>query len=362
MSTGFLTGPAGPRAAVPMIYRDPWWGQLRTAIPGGGWIDTTKARDPSNVAFPLLLSAGLWMGQITSGKRWAPSWIGTSANALAAAGTEITVSAASAVEVVRRLGATGTLSLTGPPAANGTARTRTITYSAVDTTTGVITITAAGVNQAEDVRMAPAATGGNLQLNVALPNGTRVTTGNIAWSATDATYLASINTALDTATSVVGGIVATAISATDPDLGFTLTYAGTGYAGATHAPAAVAVLPTSSLTWYIVPRTTASGGAFVAGSIVGPVDGSQIPKSIIPNQMGLTLALTEAAAPSISEWAEIPDTGKIRGAYLVPAPTDAGIREWFMRAINGMDLEAFGDADLRSGAGKFQVDWAYPLS
>lgn len=362
MGTGFITGPAGPRAAVPMIYRDPWWGQFRTAIPGGGWIDVTKARDPSNVATPFLLSAGLWMGQITTGKRWAPSWIGTTTGAITGASTTLTIAAASAVELVRRIGASGTLTLTGPTAANGTARSRTITYSAVNTGTGDVTITAAGVNQVDQINLQPASTGGNIQLTIQKPDGTFATTASAAWNATDATYLAAINTQLDATSGVAGGIVASAIPATDTDLGFRLTYSGGAYAGNTWTAAQVALFPTSSTAATYTRVTSASSGAFVAGSIVGPTDGSQIPKSIIPNQMGLLLALDSASAPSIAEWAEVPDTGKIRGAYLVPAPTDNGIREWFMRAINGMDLEAFGDADLRSGAGKFQVDWAYPLS
>jgi hypothetical protein len=73
-----------------------------------------------------------------------------------------------------------------------------------------------------------------------------VTTGNAAWNATDATYLAAINTALDTATGVVGGIVASAIPATDTDLGIRLTYSGVGYAGKAWTKAIVAVFPTSS--------------------------------------------------------------------------------------------------------------------
>ena len=112
-----------------------------------------------------------------------------------------------------------------------------------------------GQNQAEDVRLSPASTGGNLQLTVSKTDGSRVTTGNIAWSATDATYIGNINTALNTATGVSGGIVASAISSIDPDNGFTLTYSGTGYAGKAWTPAAVAVLPTSSTTSYTVQRS-----------------------------------------------------------------------------------------------------------
>ena len=43
---------------------------------------------------------------------------------------------------MRRIGASGTFKLTGPPTAAGAVATQAVTYSAVNTTTGVITITA----------------------------------------------------------------------------------------------------------------------------------------------------------------------------------------------------------------------------
>jgi hypothetical protein len=48
------------------------------------------------------------------------------------------------VEIVRRIGSSGTFKLTGPATAGGTAATQTVTYSAVNQTTGVITCSALG--------------------------------------------------------------------------------------------------------------------------------------------------------------------------------------------------------------------------
>jgi hypothetical protein len=115
-----------------------------------------------------------------------------------------------------------------------------------------------GANEVQTVVMNAASTAGNLQLTVSGPDGPFVTTANIPYSATDATYLASINSALDTATGTVGGIVATAIAATDTDLGFVLTYSGAGFAGRTCPLASVAVYPTGS-TSATVTRTTTGG-------------------------------------------------------------------------------------------------------
>lgn len=294
-------------------------------LPGGAIIDGTKTRDVFNSDDITRLEAGLLMGRITASGKYANSCLGLSTGALTGTGTTLASSAAIATELVRRIGATGTFKLTGPPTAAGTVRTATVTYSAVNTTTGDVTITALGVNQQEDVRLNPASTGGNLQLNVAKPDGTRVTTANIAWNATDATYLAAINSALDTATGVVGGIVATAISATDTDLGFTLTYSGTGYAGLSWPEAEVAVLPTSSTSWFVAPRTTAVDGRFVTASMIQPTDGSESPRSFLPSGWELPLP---ADGTSDIPFPQPPIAGSVISANLLPYPADTSLREW----------------------------------
>lgn len=114
-------------------------------LPQGRIIDGSKSRDPLNTGDLDVLRNGLLMGKITSGGKYAPSVIGKTTvayDASATANTSLTVGAATAVEIVRRIGATGTFKITGPPTAAGTVATETLTYSAVNTTTGVITITA----------------------------------------------------------------------------------------------------------------------------------------------------------------------------------------------------------------------------
>lgn len=111
-----------------------------TYFPGGGVIEGSKSRDPGNSASSVrTLRAGLLMGKLSTGY-YAPSIIGTLTGAVSASGTSVTISAASAVELVRRGGSTGTLRFVGPPTANGTVATFTETYSAVNTTTGVVTV------------------------------------------------------------------------------------------------------------------------------------------------------------------------------------------------------------------------------
>ncbi len=119
-----------------------------TYYPGGAVIEGTKARDPGNSAYSTRsLRAGLLMGKITSGGFWANSIIGVSASAYTSGGLGLTVSAASAVELVRRVGSSGTFLLKGAATAGGTLTSDTVTFSAVDQTTGIITISDIGANR-----------------------------------------------------------------------------------------------------------------------------------------------------------------------------------------------------------------------
>ena len=120
--------------------------QFAQFLPGLRTIDGSRSRDPLNSPDVDVLRAGMVFGKTTSGNggKYAPSILGVLLNAAAAAATSLTVSAAVATELVRRIGASGTFKLTGPPTAAGTVATQTVTYSAVNTSTGVITCTAIG--------------------------------------------------------------------------------------------------------------------------------------------------------------------------------------------------------------------------
>lgn len=312
-------------------------------LPGGGVINGTKTRDPGNTVDPYTIRVGKLMGKITSSGKYANSVWGSTAGALSATGTTFTVSAASAAEIVRQLGgSSGTLSLTGPAVASGTARTLSVTVSGVNTSTGVVTITNPSVAQVEQFRFGTAATGGNLQLTIQKPDGTFATTGNVAWNATDATFIASLNTALDTASGVAGAIVASAISGVDPDFGFVLTYAVGSYpTGATAA--AVAVLPTGATSPVYTRTTTAVDGRFVAGSLVGGTDGSQTPITYIPDGFGIMIPLDGSDV----SFPHLPIGGVLDMSNSPDWPSDTGLRTWIKNALSS------------SSAGKFVFVDAY---
>lgn len=137
---GYVTGMPGVRSVKTATHRIVFrQGDWLSDLSGGKIIDGSKSRDSGNTGDLDVLRPGLLMGKITSSGKYAPSIIGIMTQAQVATDTSVTVSAAQATELVRRVGSTGTIRLVGPPSAAGTVATFTETYSAVNTTTGVIT-------------------------------------------------------------------------------------------------------------------------------------------------------------------------------------------------------------------------------
>lgn len=116
-------------------------GYIPEVLPQGKLIDGSKARDIGNTPITSL-RPGMLMGKITSSGLYAPSIMDVLASASLASATSLTISAAGAAELVRRIGTSGTFQLQGPSTASGTNHSETVTYSAVNTSTGVITCSA----------------------------------------------------------------------------------------------------------------------------------------------------------------------------------------------------------------------------
>lgn len=140
-----VTGLPGIRAAQSTSPKIIFKGaDVPTYLPAGKLIDGSKSRDPSNTGNVDTLQVGLLMGKITASGLYAPSIMGTLTVAFSS-GTSMTVGAATAVELARRVGTSGTFKLIGPAAAAGPVNVATVTYSAVNTSTGVITVTDPGL-------------------------------------------------------------------------------------------------------------------------------------------------------------------------------------------------------------------------
>jgi hypothetical protein len=102
------------------------------------------------------LQAGTIIGKLTASPNdYANSIIGLTTVALTTVATTLQTTPAVALEIVRRIGTSGTLKLIGPPTAGGTVAITTVTFSAVNTSTGAITITATGVAHVINSIIAP---------------------------------------------------------------------------------------------------------------------------------------------------------------------------------------------------------------
>lgn len=140
----------GYKAGKSFGYRALRKGGSFKLLPGGIVINGALSRDPLHTGYLDVLRAGMMLGLVTASKLFAPSLTGVTTvayDAAATVNTQLTVSPATAVEIVRRYGTSGTFHITGPPTAGGVvAVNTTVTYSAVNVTTGVVTITALGAN------------------------------------------------------------------------------------------------------------------------------------------------------------------------------------------------------------------------
>lgn len=148
-SPNVVTGMPGVRTARSAIPRLALRDGIFDYLSQGRIIDGAQSRDVGNTGDLDVLRAGLLMGKITSSGKYAPAVVGAITGAYTSGGTELTVSAAAAVELDRLVGQAGTgeLIAIGPPSAAGTVAATAFDHSAINTTTGVITVTSLGVNK-----------------------------------------------------------------------------------------------------------------------------------------------------------------------------------------------------------------------
>jgi len=111
-------------------------------LPGNHVLDGAKARDLGGSTITEL-RPGLLLGVVTASKKLGASIIGASGvlHDTSAVTTVMTLPAAIVTEITRRIGASGTFKITGPPTASGTVVTEVVTYSAIASST-TLTITA----------------------------------------------------------------------------------------------------------------------------------------------------------------------------------------------------------------------------
>ncbi len=185
--------------------------------------------------------------------------------------------------------------------------------------------------------------GGMYQLEVTTGKGTAAEVTAVTAALAANANTATVDAAVEALTNVGTGGVAAVYS--DPTL--TLTFA------ATLGPVYVRVLADTTNDggvfeggWAAVHTTTGVDGRFVAGSFAGPTDGSETPRSFVPNGTGILV-------PSSGDvyFDQIPITGDIDSSQLLPAwPTDTSLRQWVVDSLNAVGYGRFGfDHKLGSG-------------
>jgi len=298
--------------------------------PGSFAYDSSNSRDPGNTGYPQFLRPGLMLGMITSTKKWAPSVIGTVAAAYDGS-TTVNVSAAVATEIVRRIGATGTFKLTGPATAAGTVRTLTATYSAVNTSTGDITVTALTVNEVQTVSVNTIMSGGKIGFTAIDKDGVPQTVAvayNTSWTQTVADIQTALNGALG------ASAVACAVTATK---NMTITFSGTNYAGLPQTEVTVDISAATGPTTATVTTTTAGvDGRMIAGAYVQPTDGSETIKTIIPNGYEVWVVNVDGVNTDV-DFQNLLIGGLIKSDTLINWPSDASLKAYVKAA-----LKAFG--------------------
>jgi hypothetical protein len=78
---------------------------------------------------------------------------------------------------------------------------------------------------------------------------------------------------------------------------------------------------------------TALVDAFIAGSFIQPTDGSEYPRSFIPD--GFPVKMTDVDGVSIdTEWPCIPIGGVVDASQLINWPSDVSLRQWIINWLN----------------------------
>jgi len=148
MANGYAGGLPGPRSERSAEARN----ILAVAssavfLPGGVVLDGSAGRDVLNAGDEDVLRDGLLLGRISDSGKYAPSVLGELSEAYDKDGensTVMTVPAATAAEIVRRIGSSGQITVAGPATEGGEVSAEAVTFTAVDVQTGEVTIEAAG--------------------------------------------------------------------------------------------------------------------------------------------------------------------------------------------------------------------------
>lgn len=319
--------------------------QFSRMLAGPLTIDGTACSNPDNSPYDWLLFAGTILGRNTATKKYETSIIGLTSGAIAAGAEALSVSVAVAKEIVRRIGTSGQLKLIGPPTAAGIVAVQVLSFTAVNTGTGAITITntnTPAVNCVQTVAIAGTLSAGSYSIRFPSLNKE---TGPIAYDAS----IANVQTALDNALGGANVVVAggTAQSA------MTLTFSGAGVTGAAQLPVVIDEGGLTGATGVTVTMTTAGSAAVdsvkaaIAGSIVAPNDSASTPATVITDPYGVKVVdVMNTNRVDVFNCRLWGGGGVINTAYLVNYPTDSSLQAWVKAGIRLVSPDAQFSDDI----------------
>ncbi len=329
--------------------RDIFWANRSRAqfIAAPATIDGTLSSNPTNAPYQFYLYAGTLLGRVTATRKYTNAVLGLTTTPQGGGQTTLNTDVNTAAELLRRVGATGTFTLTGPNVASGVVRSKTATYSAINTTTGAITITAlataavSAVNQVNSLVTVDSTGSGTFTLTIE-----GITTAAITYNSTVATLITNINNALN-ATFGTSAIVASGASLA----ALILTFSGTGFSGrpvgtvqatlltgatgfTMNGSGTVGTPSTSPVTTAGVTAVAADEGEFVTGSLIQPTDGSQTILTLICDIDGIKVAdgtnvtRVDAFDPQL-----LAAGGTINVGLIVNYPPDPSLQAYVKAAI-----------------------------
>lgn len=329
----------GLGTASTAAYRNIWIDREgRRLLPSMVIVSGADSRDPLNTGDVDVLRAGMLLGKITATGEYAPSIIGVTGEAMDGDETALTVGSTIVDELVRRVGASGTFKMVGPPTASGTVRTVTVTYSAASGTT--ITMTAMGVAEVQTITASAAPTVGSWYIRYRGDDGVEVISGAMAYNADAATIQTAVRA---THADLAAVVVTDSGSAGLSDGTVTVTWPQKGATGGPHAllqPFAKGdLLATAAVVSLTVARSaTGINGDFVTGSLICPTDGSETPLVILDKADGLKVTDDSATSMDVQAKDCVVGGGVIDASQIVNYPADASLKAWVkarLRAVGG---------------------------
>lgn len=318
------------------VLRSGMFGYLGQGKKLGGSI----SRDPGNVGWETHLRAGTMIGKSTAdGLLYGTSIIGQTSAALAVGGTSLTVAPVTtgafgvAGELQRRQGGAGTFKLTGPPTAAGTVRTLTLSHSAINLTTGAITITSPSVNEVDTVAITGVINAGNIWFE-------DITTGAVSRQVAFNAAIGAVQSALDDVFGA-GNTVASAGIGASFTVTFQGTMAGTSIATLSNQPRLRVTNGLTNTNAITVTRTTAGvDGRFIAGSLIQPTDGTETPLTFMPDGFP-TQVVDQNGTVVDTDLPKMPTEGEVDGAQLINWPSDTSLQEWVRTQLSTTTMGKF---------------------